>query len=95
MDWSKLGSRKLIATVLTIALVVGANLLGLPLDESSLEALVTMVLGYVGSQGLVDTASAWKTGQAIAGGVKAVKDVADKAKLEDDPTDTKAEGEGQ
>lgn len=75
MGWKKFGSRKLAATVITIALVVGANLLGMPLDESSLDALVTMVLGYVGSQGLVDTASAWKAGNAIAEGVKAVKDV--------------------
>lgn len=59
-------SRKLIATVLTVAFVVGANLAGFPLDPSSLEAITTIVLGFVGAQGAVDAAAAWKAGTAIA-----------------------------
>ena len=59
-------SRKLLLTVGAIVLVVTANLAGSPMDEAALGAIVKMVLGLVGAQGLVDFGEAWKTGTAIA-----------------------------
>ena len=72
---SKFASRKLIATVLTVAAVIAATLLGLPLDQASLEAITTIVLGFVGAQGAVDTAAAWRAGTAIS---EVVEDVAER-----------------
>jgi len=59
-------SRKLLLTVGAILMVVIANLVGAPLDEASLGAVVKLVLGLVGAQGLVDFGEAWKAGTAIA-----------------------------
>lgn len=59
-------SRKLLLTVGAILLVVTANLIGAPLDEAALGAVVKLVLGLVGAQGLVDFGEAWRAGTAIA-----------------------------
>ncbi len=59
-------SRKLLLTIGAILLVVTANLAGTPMDEAALGAIVKMVLGLVGAQGLVDFGEAWKAGTAIA-----------------------------
>tara|TARA_R110000824_G_scaffold46910_5_gene134305 strand:- start:100 stop:345 length:246 start_codon:yes stop_codon:yes gene_type:complete len=80
---SKFISRKLIATSLAIAVVVAADLLGAPMDASTLDAITNMLLGLVGAQGLVDTAGAWRAGQAVIGTVEAAKDLA----VVDEPTD--------
>jgi hypothetical protein len=80
---SKFISRKLIATTLAIAVVVGADLLGAPMDPATLDAITNMLLGLVGAQGLVDTAGAWRAGQAVLGTVGAVQDLA----VADEPTD--------
>jgi len=63
-------SRKLLLTVGAITLVVAANLAGSPMDEAALGAIVKMVLGLVGAQGLVDFGEAWKAGTAIAEAVE-------------------------
>ena len=84
MDWSKFLSRKLLLTLLTIAIIVGADLLGAPLDEGTLNMIVTLVLGLVGAQGVVDTAAAWSTGQAIASTIDAVSTLVEEVKETDD-----------
>lgn len=58
-------SRKLLLTVGAILLVVTANLVGAPMDEAALGAVVKLVLGLVGAQGLVDFGEAWRAGNAI------------------------------
>lgn len=75
MDISKFASRKLIATTLCVAMVAIASIIGAPLDEASLATVQNMLLGLLGAQGAVDTAAAWKAGQAIAGSVKAVQEL--------------------
>lgn len=70
----KFVSRKLLLTLLAILLVAGSDLLGLGLDDESLSAIVTMVLGMVGAQGLVDTAQAIKTGHKASDAVSDVKE---------------------
>lgn len=83
MDWSKLTSRKLWVTVLAIILIAGADLLGIPMDEATLDSIMTMVLGMVGSQGLVDTAQVWKAGKLAASTKRAIDDL----KEDEEPTD--------
>ena len=70
----KLKSRKLWMTLVLIALVAVSDALGSPLDDKSLEAVVTMGLGLLGAQGLVDTAAAFAAGKKLAGAVEAVKE---------------------
>ena len=78
----KFASRKLLLTSLTIALVAVVNFMGIPLDEASLEAMTTMVLGLVGAQGVVDTAAAWKAGKALSGAAKEVEAVVSEPEVE-------------
>tara|TARA_R100000234_G_scaffold118446_1_gene98898 strand:- start:183 stop:419 length:237 start_codon:yes stop_codon:yes gene_type:complete len=68
-------SRKLLLTLGAIVIVAGSDLLGLGLDDESLNAIVTMVLGLVGAQGLVDTAEAIRSGRKIAAVVDEVSEV--------------------
>ena len=68
-------SRKLLLTLGAIVIVAGSDLLGLGLDDESLSAIVTMVLGLVGAQGLVDTAEAIRSGRKIAAVVDEVSEV--------------------
>ena len=70
---SKFASRKLIATIIAVALVAAADLMGAPMDPSTLAAIQAMLLGLVGAQGVVDTAAAWKAGTAVADTVQAVR----------------------
>jgi len=67
-------SRKLLLTLGAIVIVAGSDLLGLGLDDESLNAIVTMVLGLVGAQGLVDTAEAIRSGRKIAAVVDEVSE---------------------
>ena len=71
----KLKSRKLWMTLVIIALVAVSDAIGSPLDDKSLEAIVTMGLGMLGAQGLVDTASAFAAGKQIASAVEESSDV--------------------
>ena len=68
-------SRKLLLTLGAIVIVAGSDLLGLGLDDESLNAIVTMVLGLVGAQGLVDTAEAIRSGRKVAAVVDEVSEV--------------------
>ena len=70
---NKFFSRKLIATTIAIAVVVAADLLGAPMDAATLDAVTNMLLGLLGAQGLVDTAGAWRAGQAVLGTVDAAQ----------------------
>ena len=70
----KLKSRKLWMTLVIIALVVASDALGSPLDDKSLEAVVTMGLGLLGAQGLVDTAAAFAAGKQVASAVEESSD---------------------
>ena len=70
----KLKSRKLWMTLVIIALVAVSDALGSPLDDKSLEAIVTMGLGMLGAQGLVDTAAAFAAGKQIASAVEESSD---------------------
>ena len=66
----QLQSRKLWITIGIIVLVAVSDMLGSPLDDSSLEAVVTVGLGLLGAQGLVDTAAAFSAGKKIAEAVE-------------------------
>ena len=68
----RLLSRKLLLTLAAIVLVAGSDLLGLGLNDETLSSIVTMVLGLVGAQGLVDTAEAIRTGRKAADTVKQI-----------------------
>lgn len=68
----RLLSRKLLLTLAAIVLVAGSDLLGLGLNDQTLSSIVTMVLGLVGAQGLVDTAEAIRTGRKAADTVKEI-----------------------
>jgi len=68
----RLLSRKLLLTLAAIVLVAGSDLLGLGLNDETLSSIVTMVLGLVGAQGLVDTAEAIRTGRKAADTVKEI-----------------------
>ena len=70
----KLKSRKLWLTLFIIALVSVSDALGSPLDDASLEAVITMGLGLLGAQGLVDTAAAFAAGKKVSGAVEGAPD---------------------
>tara|TARA_R110000824_G_scaffold229142_1_gene416852 strand:+ start:220 stop:453 length:234 start_codon:yes stop_codon:yes gene_type:complete len=74
---SRLQSRKLWITIGIILLVAVSDLIGSPLDAASLEAVITMGLGLLGAQGLVDTAAAFAAGKKIAEVVEEVKGASD------------------
>lgn len=71
MDWSKLASRKLWVSVIAIVIVAGAELLGTPLSEPTMDAIQAIVMSLVGALGLVDTATAIRAGKDIAAAAKA------------------------
>ena len=66
----QLQSRKLWITIGIIVRGAVSDMLGSPLDDSSLEAVVTVGLGLLGAQGLVDTAAAFSAGKKIAEAVE-------------------------
>ena len=75
MDWKKLTSRKLWLTVLAVALVAGADLLGMPLDEATLSAVMGIVGIGVGGLAGVDMTQAFRAGTAVAGTVEAIAEL--------------------
>ena len=74
---ARLQSRKLWITIGIILLVAVSDLIGSPLDDASLEAVITMGLGLLGAQGLVDTAAAFAAGKKVAEVAEEVKDSTD------------------
>lgn len=74
--YEKFVSRKLLLTVFAISIVAGSDLMGLNLSDESLSALVSMVLGMVGGQALIDTAEAIRSGRKVADIVDEVKEAA-------------------
>ena len=73
---SKFLSRNLLLTVFAILIVAGSDLLGLNLTDESLSALVTLVIGAVSAQGLVDVSEAIRSGRKVADAVTDVSEVA-------------------
>mgnify|MGYP003150583595 FL=1 len=73
---SKFLSRKLLLTVFAVLIVAGSDLLGLNLTDESLTALVTLVIGAVSAQGLVDVSEAIRSGRKVADAVADVSEVA-------------------
>jgi|TARA_R100000458_G_C8157983_1_gene163203 hypothetical protein len=69
-------SRKLILTLVVVILVAGSDMLGLGLSDETLSSLTTMVLSFVGAQGLVDVSEVIKSGRKIAAAVDEVKEAA-------------------
>ena len=74
---SKFASRKFIVTMLVVALVVASEVLGVDLDDDSLTAIVTVTLGLLGAQGLVDAAQAIRAGRKVADAVDEVRGASD------------------
>ena len=73
----KFVSRKLILTLVVILLVAGSDMLGLDLSDETLSSLTTMVLSFVGAQGLVDVSEVIQSGRKVAAAIEDVKEVAD------------------
>lgn len=73
----KFVSRKLILTLVVIVLVAGSDMLGLELSDETLSSLTTMVLSFVGAQGLVDVSEAIRSGRKVADVAEEVAEVAD------------------
>tara|TARA_R100000664_G_scaffold1664_1_gene4364 strand:- start:3257 stop:3499 length:243 start_codon:yes stop_codon:yes gene_type:complete len=75
----KFVSRKLILTLVVVVIVAGSDMLGLNLSDETLSSLTTMVLSFVGAQGLVDVSEAIRSGRKVADAVEEVKEVADES----------------
>ena len=73
----KFVSRKLILTLVVVILVAGSDMLGLGLSDDTLTSLTTMVLSFVGAQGLVDVSEAIRSGRKVADVAEEVAEVAD------------------
>ena len=73
----KFVSRKLILTLVVVVLVAGSDMLGLGLSDETLSSLTTMVLSFVGAQGLVDVSEAIRSGRKVAAAVEEVAEVED------------------
>ena len=73
----KFVSRKLILTLVGGIIVAGSDMLGLGLSDDTLTSLTTMVLSFVGAQGLVDVSEAIRSGRKVADAVEEVAEVAD------------------
>jgi len=74
---NKFVSRKLILTLVVVAIVAGSDMLGLDLSDEALSSLTTMVLSFVGAQGLVDVSEVIQSGRKVAAAIEDVKEVAD------------------
>ena len=70
----KLMSRKLIMTVAVILLVAASEFLGLDLSDESLGTVTAVVLTWLGAQGLVDTAAAFRAGRALGDAAEDARD---------------------
>ena len=73
----KFVSRKLILTLVVVIIVAGSDMLGLGLSDDTLTSLTTMVLSFVGAQGLVDVSEAIRSGRKVVDAVEEVAEVAD------------------
>ena len=73
----KFVSRKLILTVIVVVIVAGSDMLGLDLSDETLSSLTTMVLSFVGAQGLVDVSEVIKSGRKVADVIEEVKEVSE------------------
>ena len=73
----KFVSRKLILSLVVVVLVAGSDMLGLGLSDETLTSLTTMVLSFVGAQGLVDVSEAIRSGRKVADVAEEVAEVAD------------------
>ena len=69
-------SRKLILTLVVVLLVAGSAMMGLNLSDETLSSLTTMVLSFVGAQGLVDVSEVIKSGRKVTSAVEEVKEAA-------------------
>ena len=74
---NKFVSRKLILTLVVVLIVAGSDMLGLDLSDETLSSLTTMVLSFVGAQGLVDVSEVIQSGRKVAAAIEDVKEVAD------------------
>lgn len=77
MDLKKYNSRKLLLTLLVLVVVASADLLGVPLDQATLDSMVTMAQTLVGGQAIVDTAAAFRMGSSIAHTARVGKELVD------------------
>jgi|TARA_R100001082_G_C4214988_1_gene96716 hypothetical protein len=73
----KFVSRKLILTIVVVVIVAGSDMLGLDLADETLSSLTTMVLSFVGAQGLVDVSEVIKSGRKVADVIEEVKEVSE------------------
>lgn len=73
------GSRRLLIVVATTLLVAIADFMGLPLGESSLEAIQNLGIAGILGIGAEDFAKAWKGGKAIAEAAEDLKVAAEEA----------------
>ncbi len=71
----RLKSRKLWMTVLSVILVAGADVLGLPLDVETLDFIQNTVMTLIGGQSLVDTSKAYTAGGQVADEMRSLKDL--------------------
>ena len=62
---------------MVVLLVAGSDMLGLDLSDETLSSLTTMVLSFVGAQGLVDVSEVIQSGRKVAAAIEDVKEVAD------------------
>ena len=68
-------SKKLILTVLSIALVTIADQFGAPLDAETLGFIQNILMTFLGAQGSVDIAKVLKAGKTLSSGVDAVAEI--------------------
>lgn len=73
---SKLASRKLIMTVIGVALVAISTFLGVELPAENAEALFGLVAAYVVGQGVVDAAATVAAGSKLGDAAKGVANAA-------------------
>ena len=71
----RLKSRKLWMTVLSVILVAGADVLGLPLDVETLDFIQNTVMTLIGGQSLVDTSKAYTAGGQVAEEMRSLKNL--------------------
>ena len=71
----RLKSRKLWATILSVALVAGADFIGIPMDPETLDFIQNTVMTLIGGQSLVDTGKAYTAGGQVADEMRSLKDL--------------------
>ena len=68
-------SKKLILTVLAVALVTIADQFGAPLDQETLSFIQSILMTFLGAQGSVDIAKVLKTGTTFSKGIDAAQEI--------------------